>query len=273
MNDQRDLTLSALASRLRLERPLAFLDLETTGVSIETDRIVEFAVLKLMPGGDVMRLSSLVNPGIPVPEGATAVHGISDADVRNASTFAALAPELARFIAGCDVGGFNVAKYDLKLLAAEFARAGLAHSLGEPRIIDVMAIFHRNERRDLTAAVRFYKGRDHEGHRAEADVDATIDVFLAQLDRYPTLPQGFDELADYCNGRQSDWLTADGRVAWRDGAARITFGKHSGKSLQTMLEQEPGYLRWILDKDFPEDLKRLVADAMNGKLPTPTLRA
>jgi DNA polymerase-3 subunit epsilon len=267
MNDQRDLTLSALASRLRLDRPLAFLDLETTGVSIETDRIVEFAILKLMPGGDVMRLSSLVNPEVPIPEGATAVHSIGDADVRAAPTFAALAPELARFIAGCDVGGFNVAKFDLKLLAAEFARAGLAHSLGEPRIIDVMTIFHRNERRDLTAAVRFYNGRDHEGHRAEADVDATVDVFLAQLDRYPTLPQGFDELADYCNGRQSDWLTTDGRVAWRDGAARITFGKHSGKSLQTMTSEAPDYLRWIIEKDFPDDLKRLVSEALAGRLP------
>ena len=267
MNNERDLSFARLAARLRLDRPLAFLDLETTGLSVENDRIVELAILKVMPNGDVLRFSSLVNPERPIPAGATAVHGIGDADVAAAPKFAALADEVARFVAGCDVAGFNVGKFDLKLLAAELARVGAAHSLGEPRVIDAMAIFHRNERRDLSAAVRFYNGREHQGHRAEVDVVATIDVLLAQLDRYPGLPEGIDALADYCDGRQPDWLTADGRAAWRDGAARLTFGKHAGKSLQTMRDDEPGYLRWILDKDFPEDLKRLVAEALDGRFP------
>jgi len=243
MNDAADAALASLAKRLRLERPLAFLDLETTGLSVENDRIVEIAIAKVLPSGDVLRFSSLVNPGIPIPAGATAVHRISDEDVRAAPSFAVIAAELVRFIAGCDVGGFNVAKFDLKLLAAELARASYDQALGEPRVLDAMAIFHRNERRDLAAAVRFYMGREHDGHRATIDVDATIDVLIAQLDRYADLPQGLDALSDYCSGRQNDWLTSDGRIAWRDGAARLTFGKHAGKSLQTMLKDEPGYLR------------------------------
>ena len=268
MHDAADAALASLARHLRLERPLAFFDLETTGLSVENDRIVEIAIVKVLPSGDVLRFSSLVNPGVAIPAGATSVHGISDEDVRSAPSFAVIATELVRFFAGCDIGGFNVAKFDLKLLAAELARAGHAQALGEPRVVDAMAIFHRNERRDLAAAVRFYLGREHDGHRATVDVDATIDVLIAQLDRYADLPPGVDALSDYCSGRQNDWLSSDGRLAWRDGAARLTFGKHAGKSLQTMLKDEPGYLRWILDKDFPEDMKRLINEAMSGQLPS-----
>jgi DNA polymerase-3 subunit epsilon len=267
MKIHRDEALSALAQRMKLARPLAFIDLETTGVSVENDRIVEIAVVKIAPSGDVTRFGSLVDPGRPIPEGASKVHGITDEDVRGAPSFASLASEVVALLDGCDIGGFNVGKFDVKLLAAELARLGVAHALHQARVVDAMAIFHRNERRDLTAAVRFYVGREHDGHRALADVEATIDVLLAQLERYPELPADVDALADYCSGRQSDWLTADGRIAWRDGAARITFGKHAGKSLQTLSAEDPGYLRWILAKDFPDDLKRIVADAMAGRMP------
>ena len=269
MDLARDAALSALARRLRLTRPLAFIDLETTGVSVEHDRIVELAVVKVLPGGDVVRLSSLVHPGMSVPRGASDVHGLTDEHLADAPRFASLAAEVARFLDGCDIGGFNVGKFDLRLLAAELGRCGAAHSLATARIVDVMTIFHRHERRDLQAAVRFYAARDHRGHRAGEDVDATIDVLIAQLDRYPALPSTLDELADWCSGRQSDWLTSDGRIAWRDGAARITFGKHAGKSLQNLTTDEPGYLRWILDKDFPDDLKQVVENALKGTLPAP----
>ena len=265
----RDAALAALSRRLRLSRALAFVDLETTGLSVENDRIVELAIVKVLPGGDVVRLASLVHPGMPVPRGASDVHGLTDEHLAAAPRFDALAAEVAAFLDGCDIAGFNVGKFDLRLLAAELARCGTSHSLERARVVDVMTIFHRHERRDLHAAVRFYAGRDHHGHRAGEDVDATIDVLIAQLDRYPALPAELDALADWCSGRQSDWLTADGRLAWRDGAARITFGKHTGKSLQTLASDEPGYLRWILDKDFPGDLKQHVENALQGRMPAP----
>jgi DNA polymerase-3 subunit epsilon len=269
MNKDRDLTVAAIATRLRLERPLAFLDLETTGTSVESDRIVEIAIVKVEPCGDVRRMESLVDPEIAIPAASTAVHGIGDADVRGAPKLAVLAEEIVRFLDGCDVVGFNVGKFDLRLLTAELNRAAVTHRLHEARIVDAMTIFHRNERRDLTAAVRFYADREHHGHRALADVEATIDVLLAQLDRYAGLPSDVEGLSRYCDGRQADWLTSNGAIAWRDGAARVTFGKHAGKSLQTLTSDAPDYLQWILAKDFPDDLKRLVSDALVGKMPLP----
>lgn len=267
MSDQRDAILVRLAERLQIKRPLAFLDLETTGTSVDSDRILEIAVAMVFPDGRVSRYEKLVNPERPIPAEATAVHHIRDEDVRTAPTFAAIAPELAAALDGCDFAGFNVGRFDLKMLAAELARARVALDLGGARVIDAMAIFHRNERRDLTAAVRFYQGREHQGHRAAVDVDATVEVLLAQLERYEALPAGLEALADYCDGRQPDWLTSDGKFAWRDGAARITFGKHSGKSLETLSKEEPGYLRWMLDKDFPADLKALVEGGLAGRFP------
>ena len=265
----RDAALSALAGRLRLSRPLAFVDLETTGLSVESDRIVELAIVKVLPGGDVVRLASLVDPGMPVPRAAADVHGLTDEVLAGSPRFAALAAEVAVFLEGCDIAGFNVGKFDLRLLVTELGRCGTSHSIERARVVDVMTIFHRHERRDLHAAVRFYADREHRGHRAGEDVDATIDVLIAQLARYPALPADLDGLADWCSGRQTDWLTSDGRIAWRDGAARITFGKHAGKSLQTLTTDEPGYLRWILDKDFPSDLKQLVENALQGRMPAP----
>lgn len=265
-----DVTLDlarSLALRLGLTRPLAFLDLETTGISPETDRIVEVAVVLLHPDGTSARWERLVHPGRAIPAEATAVHRISDADVAGAPPFRELAAELAALLADCDIAGFNVARFDLKLLSTELARAGVACSFQDRRVVDAMAIFHRHERRDLAAAVRFYVGRDHDGHRAGVDVDATIAVLHGQLERYGELPRGVAELAAYCDGRQPDWLTSCGKLAWRDGAARITFGKHAGKSLQTLSTEEPGYLRWILDKDFGDDFKQLVSAAMTGRFP------
>lgn len=262
-----DDVVRSLAARLRLTRPLVFLDIETTGLSAESDRIVEIALTKIHPDGRMTRMEHLVHPEGSIPSQASAIHGITDRDVRGAPTFRELAPSIAAALEGADLAGFNVARFDLKLLAVEFARAGIEFRMDGVRVIDAMAIYHRNERRDLHSAVRFYRDREHKGHRAAEDVDATIEVLAAQLDRYPTLPSDLVELADYCENRQPDWLTRDGKIAWRDGAARITFGKHAGKSLQTMAKEEPGYLRWVLDKDFPADFKRLVAEAVDGRFP------
>lgn len=259
--------LKDLASRLEITRPLAFLDLETTGTSVDRDRIVEVAVILVDPDGKTRRFQTLVNPGVPIPADATAVHGISEEDVRDQPFFKEIAGQLARDLATCDLVGFNLRKFDLMMLAAEFARANVWFNPDEARVVDAMRIFHHYEKRDLEAAVRFYCSRKHHGHRAEEDVLATIDVLHAQLQRYEDLPQDVIALDELCRGTKPDWLTKDGRVAWRNGAPRITFGKHNGKSLQELAKEAPDYLRWLVDKDFPEDTKRIAIDALQGVFP------
>ena len=270
-SDSPDLALSAhlvaLAARLRISRPLCCFDLETTGTSTERDRIVEIAAAFVDPSGEVYARTMLLNPGCPIPPSATAVHGISDADVAGQPRFRDIAKALLRRVAPCDFIGFNVRRFDLPLLVAEFARAGVACDFTQAKVIDACDIFHRKEPRDLTAAVSFYTGASHSGaHRADADVRATLSVLRAQLDRYTDLPVGVKELSDFGVNRLPGDLTEDGRITWRDGAARFTFGKMAGLSLQDAA-REGDYLQWVLGKDFPADVKRLVSEALDGRFP------
>ncbi len=273
MSGATEEALREIARRLKIERPLSFLDLETTGTSPERDRIVEYASVTVLPTGQVTRFRTLVNPGQPIPADASAVHGITDADVANAPAFAEIASELARSLEGHDLGGFNLRRFDLRVLAAEFARAQIRFDPERCRVIDAMAIFHRNEKFGLESAVRFYCERPHQGHRAEADVAATIDVLRAQLARYLALPGDVTTLDEYCRQRSPDALSSDGKIAWRDGAARINFGKHQGKTLQQMAADERGYLEWISRSDFPDDTRKLVLDALAGTFPAEPARA
>ena len=173
-----------------LDRPHVFLDLETTGLSVSQDRIIELAIIKVMPQGDVLERVRRFNPGMPIPAAATAVHGITDEDVREESMFAQRARSLADLLDDCDLAGFNVRRFDLPLLVAEFRRAGLPFDLEGRRVIDVQAIFHREERRDLSAAARFYLGREHpEAHSALGDIRTSAAVLYAQLARYDHLPK------------------------------------------------------------------------------------
>lgn len=266
MVDAVDAALRTVAARLHLKRPLTFLDLETTGPFADTDRIVEIAAVTLHPEGRLVRFQTLVNPGVPIPPTATAIHGIRDEDVRAAPTFRSLARKLHRALDDRDVAGYNLRRYDLRMLAAEFARVGITYDIERVRVIDVMKIFHRNEKRDLEAAVKFYVGSSHAGHRAGADIDATISVLAAQLERYD-LAGDVQELDEYCRNQPPDWLTRDGRIAWRAGFPRLTFGRHAGKSLQDVASEAPEYLSWILENEFPSDLKRVVGDALEGRFP------
>ena len=269
MSESTEAMLRDIARRLKISRPLCFLDLETTGTVPEADRIIEIAWIAVHPDLRVKRYRTFVNPGIPIPPESSAVHGIRDADVKDAPAFAAIAPEIHRYLAHWDLAGYNVRRYDLKMLQAEFARCDLKYSAEDATVIDVMSIYQRNERRDLEAAVRFYCDRAHHGHRAEEDVAATLEVFLRQLERYVELPVEVPKLDEYCRNKQPDWLTVDGKVAWRDGAPRITFGKYKGRSLQELAAEDPGYLRWIVDKDFSEQTRKLAEDALQGKFPFP----
>ena len=256
---------------LRLRRPLAALDLETTGTDPSTDRIVEISILRLSLDGSEKLMRQRINPQVPIPSDATAVHGISDADVSGEPTFAELASEIMDFLKDCDLAGFNVIRFDLPLLEAEFRRAGIEFSREGRSVVDAMTIFHEKERRDLAAAAQFYLDRAMpEVHTSETDVRATLDILSAQVQRYPDVPNNLEALHEFCNPVNPDWIDPDGKFAWAGGVAVVTFGKHSGRRLQELAaEPEPNYLHWMLAQDFSADVMQIVRDALDEKFPTP----
>lgn len=247
---------------LRLERPLAIFDLETTGVDVARDRIVEIAVLRIEPDGSRLLRCRRVNPEQPIPSAATAVHGIRDEDVRDEPPFRRIAKGVLELLQGADLAGFNVWRFDVPLLQRELKDCGLDLELGQRRVVDAMTIFHRNEPRDLSAAVRFYLGREHEGaHGAEPDLQATLEILEAQLERYPDLPRSVDELDT--TRRQPGAVDSAGKFVRRENKVVFAFGKHQGKPLVEVAEQSPDYLQWILKTDFPDDAKSLVRQALD----------
>lgn len=235
--------------RLKLDRPLAVFDLETTGTRIGRDRIVQIAIVRLSPDGSRTAYQALVNPGIPIPPEATAVHGISDLDVAMAPRLEDIAQEILAQLSGCDIAGFNVIRFDVPLLTEELFRVGHAWDLEHQRIVDVQRIYHRMERRDLSAAVKFFLGREHTGaHDALADVEATTDVLLAQLDRYQELPQAVDGLGDFSgdNDRTPD---AAGRLRYNEKReVCLGFGKYMNWPLEQIGRSDPGYMQWLMTK-------------------------
>lgn len=262
------------ARTLQLDRPLIVFDLETTGLDPMTDRIVELGCVKLLPAGGAGGAPGReiktwrINPGRPIVPAATAIHGITDADVARCPTFDVLASEVHAYFAGCDLSGFHVEGFDLPLLAQEFERVGLTFPDWKPRIVDARTIFTLHEPRGLAAALQFYCAREHVGaHGAEADAVAAADVLLAQLKRYTDLPLTIDALHAACHPVGADALDATGKIKWCEGEAVLGFGKHTGKPLRLLAAEVPDYLRWILAKDFPADTKQIVAEALSGRFP------
>jgi DNA polymerase-3 subunit epsilon len=246
---------------LCLTRPLVVLDLETTGTDTQTARIVEVSVLRFDPPGGRQHITRRVNPGMPIPPEATAVHGISDADVKDEPSFVDVAAELAALLDGCDLCGFNILRFDLKVLYQEFRRAGILLPLIGRGFIDPLQIYHARERRDLAAAVRFYLGREHEdGHSAAADVLATAEVLDAMLARYTDLPRSVGDLHQHLKDPHA--VDTSGCFTRVEGQIRFAFGKHRGQPLDTVACEQPGYLRWMLDQDFFEDTKAVVRRAL-----------
>ena len=245
-----------------LERPLVFFDLETTGLRVGTDRIVELAIIRLAPGGDVMEKVRRFNPGIPIPPEATAVHGITDADVADEPPFPSRARALAQLLEPCDLAGFNVRRFDLPMLMAEFQRAGVPFDPKARRVVDVQMIFHREEPRDLSAAVRFYLGRDLEdAHSALADIRATAAVMGAQLQRYLHLPRDLGGLDAYCDEIRPFETEVDRWFKEMEGDPGLIFrrGKHQGTRLVEVAGSHPDYLEWMLRlEDLDEAVKAVV---------------
>lgn len=254
---------------LRLDRPLVFFDTETTGTDPRQDRIVEFAAVKLHPDGSREEVRWLVNPKEPIPREASAIHGITDETVRDAPTFAEIAADILKFIDGCDLSGYNVARFDVPLLRKELERIDLRLEEEGVRVIDPQVIFFKKEPRDLSAAVSFYCGREHAGaHGALPDAVASLDVLVAQLERYPDLPADSEGLAA-ASAMPSDprFVDSDRRFVWRHGEAYFNFGKVKGRSLRDVAERDVGYLGWILDRDFSEEVKGIVRRAKQGQFP------
>lgn len=254
---------------LPLTRPLVCLDIESTGTSVTTDRIIELGLVRLDPDGTRTPLRWLLNPGCPIPPASTAVHKITDAEVAGQPGFVDVAEEVAVALMGVDLAGFNLRAFDLPMLRAEFERAGVAWPCPHARVVDAFVIFRERETRKLTDAVRFYCGRELEGaHSAVADADATLDVLLAQLERYPDLPRELGALDQASGGRRPDWATECGKIRWNsDGDAVFSFGKHKGQRLADVARAAPDFLRWVQRSDFPRDVQALCRDFLAGQRP------
>ena len=256
---------------LDLTRPLIVFDIESTGLFPRRDRIIELACIKVMPDGTEIEKCWLMNPTVPIPAETTKIHGITDEMVKDCPTFRDNADEIFAFFDGCDLSGFNADRYDIPCLEEEFARVGRNFGLAARRRIDVQRIYHRMEPRDLSAAVRFYLGRDHAGaHGAEADARATLDVLKAQLEKYPSLPKDVDALDVYLVPRDPRNVDRDGKLRWDKGELLVNFGKNKGKSLKSLLVSDLPFLRWILRGDFDTEVKMIVSDLVrHGRLPPP----
>jgi len=237
---------------LKLERPIVFFDLETTGLQIAQDRIVEIAILKLFPNGNKESRTWLVNPTIPIPEETTAIHGISDEKVRNEPVFSELAHEIFELIHNCDLAGYNSNKFDIPLLAEEFLRAGIDFNMKNRKAIDVQNIFHKLEQRTLVAAYKFYCNKDlMDAHSAQADTAATHEVLLAQLDKYKELENNVGFLSEFSE-RGGKFADMAGFIRFNNqGEEVLSFGKYRDVTLCQIWSENPGYFSWINQADFP----------------------
>ena len=245
---------------LNLKRPIVFFDLETTGVDTTKDRIVEISMVKVMPDGQEIVRTRLINPQMHIPEDASAIHGITDEDVKDAPTFAQIAKSLSQFIEGCDFGGFNSNRFDLPMLVEEFLRAGVDVDFRRRKFIDVQNIFHKMEQRTLVAAYKFYCDKDlTDAHSAEADTRATYEVLKAQLDRYSELQNDVAALAEFSSrGETVDYA---GRIVYNDkGEEVFNFGKYKGVKVSEVFQREPSYYDWMMNGDFPLYTKKVITE-------------
>jgi len=255
---------------LKLSKPICFFDLETTGTNVARDRIVEISILKVYPNGNKESRTWLVNPEMTISDEVVAIHGISNEKVANEPTFKELSREIYAMIKDCDLGGFNSDRFDIPLLAEEMLRADIDFDLKNMASIDVQTIFHKMEKRTLAAAYKFYCDKDlTDAHSAEADTNATYQVLLSQLERYPELENNVKKLAEFSTHRK--FADFAGFISFDEDDEEIfSFGKHKGKKVLDVLEQEPGYFGWILNADFPLYTKKVLTQIklsqLNNKL-------
>ncbi len=244
--------------KLNLKNPIVFFDLETTGVNITSDRIVEISYLKVFPNGNEVSRTMRINPEMHIPEQASEVHGIYDDDVKDCPTFKQVAKDVAHDFEGADIAGFNSNRFDVPLLAEEFLRAGVDLDMTRRKFIDVQVIFHKMEQRTLSAAVKFYCGKELEGaHSADADTRATYEVLQAQLDRYDELQNDIAWLSEFSSHTRN--VDFAGRIVYDDkGVEVFNFGKYKGIPVVEVLRRDPGYYSWIMQGDFSLNTKQVL---------------
>ena len=246
--------------KLNLKKPIAFFDLETTGISITHDRIVEIAVLKIHPNGLKETKTWLVNPTIPIPKEASDIHGIKDEDVADKPTFKEIAKQVDEFMSHCDLGGFNSNRFDIPLLVEELLRVDIDFKIPSRKFVDVQTIFHKMEQRNLTAAYKFYCGKSLENaHSAEADITATYEVLEAQIDRYEELQNDVNFLSEFSSHNNN--VDVAGRIIYNDKMVEVfNFGKYKGKPVEEVLKTDPGYYGWLLKGDFSLYTKKVMSE-------------
>ncbi len=258
--------------KLHLRNPLAFFDLETTGIMVSQDRIIELSILKIMPNGSKELKTMRINPGVPIPREVSLIHGIYDEDVKDAPLFKDIAKNLAKFLEGCDLAGFNIIKFDVPLLVEEFLRAGIDFNISRRKLIDVQKIFHLMEKRNLSAAYKFYCDKNLEGaHGAEADTIATFEIFEKQIEIYDGR-EVEDNLGNKIGKIENDMdalhkltfknmVDLAGRMRYNaEGVEVFNFGKHKNKPVVDILKKEPSYYDWIQRGDFPLETKKRLTE-------------
>lgn len=251
--------------KLKLTRPLVFIDLETTGINPGTDRIVEIAMVKLSADGGQVVKRKLLNPEMPIPPGATEVHGITDDMVKDAPTFKQAGNEIKQFLENCDLAGYNSNKFDIPVLVEEFLRAGLSVKMEGRRLLDVQKIFHMMEPRTLSAAYKFYCSKVlADAHSAEADAQATREVLESQIDRYPQMGDTIDSILKVVG--EEEIVDFARRMIVQDGKIVFNFGKHKGKVVEEVLRVERSYYDWMMQGDFPQHTKQKLTEILNKTL-------
>lgn len=246
---------------MNLKNPIVFFDIESTGLNVATDRIVEISAVKVQVNGDTEIKTRRINPTIPISPESYAIHGISQDDVKDCPTFKEIAKSLAKWMTGCDIAGYNSTKFDIPLLAEEFLRAGVDFDFRKRKLVDVQVIFHKMEQRTLSAAYKFYCNKNLENaHSAQADTLATYEILQAQLDRYPdTLRNDIGFLSEFST--KSRFLDYAGRIVLNDNDVPVfNFGKHKGKPVEDVLRQEPSYYAWMMNGDFTLFTKKVLTE-------------
>jgi DNA polymerase-3 subunit epsilon len=256
---------------MKVDKTIVVFDLETTGPWVERDKIIEIALIKITPDGTRETYHSKVNPGVPIPEAVVKLTGITNEEVEKAPPFRDIARDVLNFIQDADIGGFNVERFDLPLLAREFNEIGLAFTWDKRKVFDAQKVYHLNEKRDLTAAYQFYCGQDlgNNAHSALADTEATVAILEAQVKKYGGGSEAVEVLGEYDYQYTEDFYDKDRRFRWWNGELYMMFGKYAKRnSLKEVAKMDRAYLEWIKSANFSQEVKDLVANALEGKFPS-----
>jgi len=251
---------------IELTKPLAFFDIESTGINPATDRIVELAIIRINPDGEKTRFRRLVHPGIPIPKESSDIHGITDEMVKDAPAFKDIAAEVTAFLENCDLGGYNSNRFDVPLLVEEFLRAGVPFSLSDRRLLDVQKIYHKMEPRTLSAAYQFYCSKSLEdAHTATADVEATWEVLQAQIDKYPNIGHSLNSILQFTG--EDKIVDVARRFVFKGEEIIFNFGKYKGKVVRMVFKEEPQYYDWMMRGDFPLHTKQVISEIFQQVFP------